>query len=453
MRIKLPANVKMIIDSLEAAGFEAFAVGGCVRDSILDREPDDWDITTSARPADVKRIFRRTVDTGIEHGTVSVLAGDHAYEVTTYRVDGEYKDFRHPEEVSFTSSLPEDLARRDFTINAMAYNEKEGLVDRFGGMDDLQRKVIRCVGDPEERFSEDALRILRAVRFSAQLGFAIDRGTMEAIETLAPNLSKISAERICTELLKLITSDHPEYLKAAWELGITKVILPEFDAMMATPQHTPYHYLNVGEHTLEAMRAVQKDKILRLTMLLHDTGKPSMRTTDHWGIDHFKEHGPVSVKIADSVMHRLKMDNDTIGKVKILIKYHDWRMHPERREVRRAMATVGADLFPYLMQVQYADAMAQSDYIKEQTLQRIMNVWDVSRKIEEDGECISLSRLAITGKDLIAEGYRQGPEIGEALHQALDAVIDEPEKNNRGFLLSVARKELERRRSAEDKNT
>jgi tRNA nucleotidyltransferase (CCA-adding enzyme) len=441
MRIKLPPSVKMIIDSLEAAGFEAFAVGGCVRDSILDREPDDWDITTSAHPADVKRLFSRTVDTGIDHGTVTVLTGGRAHEVTTYRVDGEYRDFRHPEEVSFTSSLSEDLARRDFTVNAMAYNEKTGLVDLFGGMDDLQRKVIRCVGNPEERFAEDALRILRAVRFSAQLGFQIDRRTMRAIRGLAQNLSKISAERICTELMKLITSDHPMYLKKAWELGITKVILPEFDAMMETPQHTPYHYLNVGEHTLAAMNAVQNDKILRLTMLLHDTGKPARRTTDHWGIDHFKEHGPVSVEIADRVMHRLKMDNDTIKRVKILIRYHDWRMHPEEKEVRRAMAKVGADLFPYLMQVQYADAMAQSDYIKEQTLERIMNVWDVSRKIEAEHQCISLSQLAITGRDLMEIGYPQGPEIGKALHQALDAVIDEPEKNNREFLLSVAEKE------------
>lgn len=434
----------MIIDSLEAAGYEAYAVGGCVRDSILDREPDDWDITTSALPRDVKRIFPRTVDTGIEHGTVTVLTGGRTHEVTTYRVDGAYRDFRHPEGVSFTSSLPEDLARRDFTVNAMAYNDRTGLVDLYGGMDDLQKKTIRCVGDPRERFAEDALRILRAVRFSAQLGFSIEKQTEEAILALAGNLSRISAERICTELVKLITSDHPSYLEKAYELGITAVILPEFDAMMKTPQHTPYHYLNVGEHTLAAMGAVQKDKILRLTMLLHDTGKPQKRTTDRWGIDHFKGHADVSVEIADRVLRRLKMDNDTLFKVKTLIRYHDWRMHPEEKEVRRAMAKVGPELFPYLMQVQYADAMAQSDYIKEQTLSRIMSVWDVSRKIEAEGQCISLSQLAITGKDLIAIGYRQGPEIGRALRQALEAVIEEPEKNNREFLLSVARQEKKR---------
>jgi tRNA nucleotidyltransferase (CCA-adding enzyme) len=442
MHIKLPSSVKMVLDSLEAAGFEAYAVGGCVRDSVLGRTPDDWDVTTSALPMEIKRVFRRTVDTGIEHGTVTVLIGEHSHEVTTYRIDGSYRDFRHPDKVSFTTSLKEDLARRDFTVNAMAYNEREGLVDIFGGMDDLQRKVIRCVGDPMERFSEDALRILRAVRFSAQLGFSIDAGTREAVRALAQNLSNISAERIATELIKLITSDHPEELKTAQELGITRVILPEFDRMLETPQNTPYHYLNVGEHTLRAMGAVQKDKVLRLTMLLHDSGKPEKRTTDRFGIDHFKGHADVSVSIADRVMRRLKLDNDTIGKVKVLIRYHDWRLKPEKKQVRRAMATIGEELFPYLMQVQYADAIAQSDYIKEETLQRIMSVWEVSREILRDGECISLSQLAITGKDLIAIGYRQGPGIGKTLHQALDAVLDEPEKNDREFLLLIARQML-----------
>lgn len=449
MRIKLPPTVKMVIDSLQAAGFEAYAVGGCVRDSILCRTPDDWDVTTSALPQDVKRIFRRTVDTGIEHGTVTVLIGESRHEVTTYRVDGEYRDFRHPDEVSFTTSLKEDLARRDFTVNAMAYNDTDGLVDLYGGMKDLQKKVIRCVGNPEERFHEDALRILRAVRFSAQLGFRIDKATVEAIERYAPNLSKISAERICTELIRLITSDHPEYLKAAWELGITKVILPEFDAMMATEQNTPYHYLNVGDHTLAAMQAVQPDRLLRLTMLLHDTGKPERRTTDKWGIDHFKGHAMTGVRIAEKVMRRLKMDNDTIRKVKVLIRYHDWRIRPDERIVRHAMSMIGSDLFPYLMQVQYADALAQSDYIKQQTLDRIMSVWDISRKIEEENQCISLAQLAITGKDLISIGYREGPEIGLALHQALEAVLEDPRKNDRGFLLEIAARELgEKRREA-----
>ena len=249
MRLTIPPKVSEILDILHSHGYEAYAVGGCVRDSILARTPDDWDITTSANPEEVKGLFRRTVDTGLQHGTVTVLLGEESFEVTTYRLDGEYEDSRHPREVTFTSSLQEDLKRRDFTINAMAYNRQEGLVDFFGGMADLQRKVIRAVGDPKERFSEDALRIMRAVRFSAQLGFSIERKTYEALRELAPSLVHISAERIQTELVKLLLSEHPEYLEAAWQTGITRVILPEFDAMMETPQNSPHHCYDVGHIT------------------------------------------------------------------------------------------------------------------------------------------------------------------------------------------------------------
>ena len=246
VRLKLPAGVIMIIDVLETNGYEAYAVGGCVRDSILGRTPDDWDITTSADPWQVKALFPRTVDTGLKHGTVTVLTGGNGYEVTTYRIDGEYEDGRHPKQVEFTSSLTEDLMRRDFTINAMAYSPREGLIDRFGGMQDLQRHVIRCVGDPRKRFGEDALRILRAVRFAAQLGFAIAPETEEAIRELAPTLKKISAERIQTELVKLLVSDRPEMMAVMWQLGITKVILPEFDRMMDRRQITPHNRGSVG---------------------------------------------------------------------------------------------------------------------------------------------------------------------------------------------------------------
>lgn len=438
MKIKLPAKVKIILDTLHQAGYEAYAVGGCVRDTILMRTPDDWDITTSARPEEIKRVFARTIDTGIEHGTVTVLIAHTPYEVTTYRVDGVYTDHRRPDSVSFSASLGEDLARRDFTINAMAYNEEDGLVDRFGGMQDLQRKIVRCVGAPAERFGEDALRILRAVRFSAQLGFSIDPATRTGIEQLAPTLANISAERICTELVKLITSKHPDYLYTAWELGVTKIILPEFDRMMETPQNTPYHYLNVGEHTLTAMCAIPEDRILRLTMLLHDMGKPACRTTDSWGVDHFKGHGPEGVIIADKIMHRLRMDNDTIHKVKTLIKYHDWRMHPEQKEVRHAAARVGAELFPYLMQVQYADALAQSDYIKEQTLQRILDVWEVFKTIMDEKQCVTVKDLAVNGGDLIRLGFSQGPTIGAILQELLEIVLDDPQKNEREWLLEYA---------------
>lgn len=290
MKILLPEKVKTIINTLTAAGYEACAVGGCVRDSILGREPNDWDITTSAKPEEIKGLFARTVDTGIQHGTVTVLLDREGFEVTTYRIDGEYEDARHPKEVIFTASLEEDLKRRDFTINAMAYNEQDGLIDIFDGVGDIGRQMIRCVGDARERFSEDALRMLRAVRFSAQLGYQIEDKTKQAIREMAPSLQKISAERIQTELVKLVTSDHPDYLRTAYETGITKEILPEFDLCMETPQHNPHHCYNVGEHILHSMQEIEPDKVLRLGMLFHDIGKPQTMTVDSEGITHNKNH-------------------------------------------------------------------------------------------------------------------------------------------------------------------
>ena len=320
MILEIPKNAETILHILEKAGYEAYVVGGCVRDSILGRSPDDWDITTSAKPEQVKALFHRTVDTGLQHGTVTVLMEKEGYEVTTYRVDGEYEDGRHPKEVTFTASLKEDLKRRDFTINAMAYNPSSGLVDLFGGLEDIERKIIRCVGDPLERFTEDALRIMRAVRFSAQLGFAIEEETRKALKVLAPNLKHVSAERIQVELVKLLMSPHSDYLRVAYEAGITAEFLPEFDACMTTSQNTPHHCYTVGEHILHSLCHVRADKVLRITMLLHDIGKPVVRKTDENGRDHFKMHGIAGEKRAAQILRRLKFDNDTIRKVTRQVK-------------------------------------------------------------------------------------------------------------------------------------
>lgn len=260
LEIHLPEDVNKIIHTIEDAGYEAFAVGGCVRDSLLFRTPDDWDITTSAKPEEVKRLFKKTIDTGIQHGTVTVMLHHAGYEVTTYRIDGEYADARHPKEVTFTANLSEDLRRRDFTINAMAYNDRSGIVDDFHGMEDLKSGVLRAVGDPTERFEEDALRMMRAVRFSAQLDYEIEEKTREAIKALAKNLEQISAERIQVELVKLVKSSHPEKLRDLYETGITAVIMPEFDCMMETEQNNPHHKYSVGEHTIAGMMAVEADK-------------------------------------------------------------------------------------------------------------------------------------------------------------------------------------------------
>lgn len=438
MKITLPEQVKTIIEKLEENGYEGFAVGGCVRDALLFRNPDDWDITTSAKPEQVKELFKRTVDTGIQHGTVTVLLDREGFEVTTYRIDGEYEDSRHPREVCFTSNLTEDLKRRDFTINAMAYSEKRGLVDEFDGVLDLKQGIIRCVGNPEERFSEDALRILRAVRFAAQLGFQIEEKTFSAIRRLAPHLSHISAERIQTELLKLIVSPHPETLRLAWEAGITAVILPEFDRMMETPQNNPHHILNVGEHTLKALQEVRADKVLRLSVLCHDFGKAATRTTDESGTDHFYVHAEVSSQMAKDFLKRLKLDNETLYQVEKLVKYHDYHPGTNARSVRKAIYKIGEDLFPKLLEVQRADVLAQSAYQQAEKLNDLKRIEEFYHRILEEKQCLSLKDLEVTGRDLIQAGMKPGKELGTCLQQLLEVVLDDPEKNNKEELLKIA---------------
>ena len=376
MKIQLPEKVKVIIQTLEAAGYEAYAVGGCVRDSVLGRIPADWDITTSALPDQVKELFHRTIDTGIEHGTVTVMMDKEGFEVTTYRIDGEYRDHRHPEQVNFTGELKEDLRRRDFTINAMAYNDRCGMVDAFGGIEDLKHGVIRCVGVAGERFEEDALRILRAVRFAAQLGFEIEKETADAARALAGNLKDISAERIQTELVKLLVSPHPEMLRTAYELGITRVVLPEFDVMMETPQHHPHHMYSVGEHTLKALEFTDPEKVLRLSVLFHDFGKPQTRTTVD-GVDHFHGYANVSAQETVRIMRRLKFDNATMDQVKRIVLYHDARPQPDERQIRRLLHRAGEDIFPELFQVMGADILAQSEYRKIEKLVNLERVHQV----------------------------------------------------------------------------
>lgn len=434
--MKLPENVQYIISKLEKAGFEGYAVGGCVRDTMLGKTPDDWDITTSASPKQVKNLFSRTVDTGILHGTITVLVNKTGYEVTTYRIDGEYEDNRHPKEVIFTSSLLEDLKRRDFTINAMAYNEKTGIVDEFGGMEDLGQEIIRCVGSPKERFCEDALRIMRAVRFSAQLGYRIEENTKKAIEELYPNLSSISVERINTELTKLLISANPDYLRNAYEMGITRVILPEFDDIMMTQQNNPHHCFSVGEHTLHALKQVPADKILRYAVLFHDFGKAHTKSTDEEGIDHFYGHADISAELTRVIMRRLRFDNDTLYSVEKLVRYHDFSIDTTKESVRRAMAKVGEELFPKLLQVREADLMAQSEYKRKDKEEKASQIQILYSQILQNKECVSLKSLAVNGNDLINNGVKPGKEIGNILANLLDIVLSDPEKNTKEYLIS-----------------
>ena len=369
MKMDLPADVRYIIRQLEENGHEAYAVGGCVRDTILSRTPGDWDITTSARPEQVKEIFHRTIDTGIQHGTVTVMLHHVGYEVTTYRIDGEYADNRHPDQVEFTTNLDLDLERRDFTINAMAYP--------YDGLGDLERGMIRCVGDPDQRFDEDALRMLRAVRFSGQLNFPMEELTRQAIMRRAKFLKHVSAERIRVELMKLLVSQNAGQIREAYVTGMTAVFLPELDRMMQTDQQNPHHIYTVGEHSIRGVEWMNRffgDKagtwdekqrqILCLTMLLHDVAKPECMTVDEEGIGHFYRHPEKGSQLARHIMKRLTFDRETMDVVSQLIECHDRQISPTSKSVRKAVSQIGRDLMPLLTLIQCADVL--SGYTGEQ---------------------------------------------------------------------------------------
>lgn len=418
MRIELPEKVKYIIKKLNNSGFEAYAVGGCVRDSMLGRIPGDWDITTSAKPEQIKSIFEKTVDTGILHGTVTVLIKQEGFEVTTYRIDGEYEDARHPSEVTFTANLLEDLKRRDFTINAMAYNDESGLIDVFEGMKDLSEKKVRCVGTARERFSEDALRMLRAVRFAAQLNFNIEKNTLLSIKELSENLRKISAERIQMELIKLLTSAHPERFLDVYETGMSTIFIPEFNELMEIDEDT-------GKEVVYSLSNVPHDKVLRLTMLFHDIERRKNNG----------EHAEKSARTAKNILKRLKFDNYTIDRVYHLVRWHADVPDLDSTQIRKAIHRIGKEQYPDLFTVQRAVAMTLKDNEKNKMLHDIDVYEELYNKILENNDCLDLKSLAVTGRDLIASGKKPGKEIGEILDQMLDLVLEHPEYNKKETLL------------------
>lgn len=463
MRIELPEKVNEIITKLTEQGFEAYAVGGCVRDSILFKIPQDWDITTSASPFEVKQIFKRTIDTGIKHGTVTVMFDKVGFEVTTYRIDGEYEDNRHPKQVEFTKSLTEDLKRRDFTINAMAYNDMDGLVDLFGGLHDIERHIIRCVGSAKERFNEDALRMLRAVRFAAQLDFDIDRLTLEAIHAGSARLRDISAERVRVELSKLLLSKQPMRLLIAYETGITKVILPEFDVLMQTKQENAHHIYTVGIHSLHAVgwlmqeckqigRLEKKIQLcLCLAALLHDVAKPDTKFMDKEGVAHFHGHAEKGAIKTKEILRRLKFDNETVNIVERLIYYHDYRYDQMRfgcspgeqcspTGLRYAANLIGEDIMELLFLLQEADIISQNPLGMESKLEQLTEAKCIYQEIIRNGECISLKTLAVDGKCLIEMGFAPGKELGEQLQALLMHVLKHPEDNKKECLLSLIKK-------------
>ncbi len=451
MTMQVPEKVDYIISILMKNGYEAYAVGGCVRDSILGRKPEDWDITTSAKPEQVKALFHRTIDTGIQHGTVTVMLDKDGFEVTTYRIDGEYEDSRHPKNIEFTSNLEEDLKRRDFTINAMAYNSKDGLVDIFGGIEDLNKGIIRCVGNAKDRFSEDALRILRAVRFAGQLGFSMDEQTKEAIVEMAPTLKNISAERIRVELDKLLMAKHPELIKVASETGICKVVLPELDRMLAQEQNNPHHIYNVGDHCIKAVMLFNEEyknspeydkkihSILAWTMLLHDVGKPDCYSVDEKGIGHFYGHDEKSVEIAKAILKRLKFDNYTIDIATRLIRWHDYGFGTKESSMRKAANKIGTDIMELLFMVQRYDALAQNPDTHEEKLAKLEEAKELYREIRAKQQCLTLKELAVNGRDLMGAGFEKGKQLGKILEFLLKEVLEEPSLNEKEILLKLAK--------------
>jgi len=438
VRIDIPKDVKFIINTLINNGYEAYIVGGCVRDSILQKHPKDWDITTKANPEEVIKLFDKVVLTGLKHGTVTVMLNKEAYEVTTYRTDGEYEDNRHPKEVRFVSSLKEDLARRDFTINAMAYNEKDGLVDYFGGIQDLNNEIIKTVGEPKKRFNEDALRMLRAIRFSAQLDFKIDENVLVTIKILKDNIKNISKERIREEFNKTLLSN-PRKIEILKECEMLEYIMPGINKLYNFEQNNSYHVYDLYNHTLLAAQAIEPILHLRLTMMLHDFGKVKTKTTDESGVSHYYAHAIESVEIAQSILRWLKYDSDTINKVLILIKYHDSTLK-SKLSVKRMLNKIGEDLLKDLIKVKRADILAQNPiYAKE----RLLNLISVESKLDliiTQNECFNLKDLSINGGDLINLGFNKGKEIGETLNYLLELVIQKPKLNEKEELINIAKK-------------
>ena len=436
--LKLPEEAVYIINTLNEHGFNAHAVGGCVRDGIMGKTPEDWDIATNARPEDVKSLFAKTVDTGIRHGTVTVVLNRRSYEITTYRVDGQYKNNRHPLKVEFTPFLEEDLRRRDFTINAMAYHPEEGLIDPFNGIKDIEGKVIRCVGSPARRFKEDALRMLRAVRFSAQLDFTVEAGALNSIRVNSRLIRNISSERIRDELTKTVMSDYPLRLVLLKDTGLMGHVLPEFENCFGVRQNNPFHVDDVANHILKSLQHIEKDRILRWAMLLHDIGKPLCKTTDEKGVDHFYMHCSESECLAGIILKRLKFENKAINKICRLVKYHDYNIIPGEKAVRRAVSIIGDDIFPDILKVKEADRKAQNPAILDERLKELERIRLIYAEIKRKEQCLNVRELAIKGDDLIKLGFRQGKEIGAILGRMLDAVLDNPEINDRDTLAAMA---------------
>ena len=440
MIISLPNEVEYIIDTLESGGFEAYAVGGCVRDSLLGKTPQDWDVCTSALPEQTQKCFENhhVIETGLKHGTVTLMLNNKPFEITTYRVDGKYKDNRRPETVKFVNVLKRDLARRDFSINAMAYNPKTGIVDYYEGQQDLADGKIKTVGNPNKRFSEDALRIMRAVRFASQFGYEIEENTKIAMIENRKLLGNIASERIREELNKILLGDNVHGVLSA-NLEILTQIMPEFELCIGFEQNNSYHDFDVMNHTLYSVDAAPNDLVLRLTMLLHDIAKPLCYTQSDDGIGHFYGHAKLSEEIARNILNRLKYDNETIKAVTQLILYHDSDTLPQSKYVKRWLNKIGEERLRQLLVIKKSDNMAKATERCQSGNEELTNIYGLIDEIINQQECFSLKNLAINGSDLIENKIAEGTQIGDILKKLVDMVIDEEIINDKDVLLDMAK--------------
>lgn len=439
---KLPAGAEFVLRRLHEAGYQAYVVGGCVRDTLLGKAPKDWDVCTNALPQQMQQVFAdcHVIETGLQHGTLTVMYHHEPFEVTTFRVDGEYTDHRHPDEVIFVADVRDDLSRRDFTVNAMAWSPETGVVDAFGGQEDLERRLIRCVGEPEKRFGEDALRIMRALRFASVYGFAIDPATDAAIHALKHTLKDVAAERIRVELTKLLCGDGAgEILRKYRDVIFT--LFPALAAMDSFDQRTPHHLWDVWEHTVRAVEAVSAVEALRLAMLLHDSGKIAAFSVDELGVGHAYGHEEQSVRIAEKVLADLRMDNATRDRVLLLIGSHGWPVTPERRLLKRRLNQLGEEALRQLIEVKRADALATGTKDPAAVESHRAETLSALDALLAEKPCVTLREMAVNGRDMMALGAK-GRTVGETLQWLLEQVLDDALPNERNALLEAARMHL-----------
>ncbi len=437
--LTLPKGAAFVLERLAAHGHQGYVVGGCVRDAILGKQPKDWDVCTDALPEEMQRIFadQHVIETGLKHGTLTVMVDHEPYEVTTFRVDGAYTDHRHPDAVHFVADVREDLSRRDFTVNAMAWSPQTGLVDAFGGREDLKRGVIRAVGDAETRFTEDALRIMRALRFASVYGFAIEESTARAAHALAPTLRNVAAERIRVELAKLLCGQGAADILRAYK-DIIFTLFPALTPMDGHDQRTPYHAYDVWEHTVQSVACVPATEVLRLTMLLHDAGKPAAFTVDAQGVGHAWGHQAISVGIARDVLTALRVDNATLDRVLLLVEHHDDEFRPDRHALMRLLNRFGQEATYQLMDVHRADESAKGKRPQAEINAMVDELVAALDAVVASNPCVTLKDMDITGRDLMAAGIPKGKIIGETLDWLLEQLLEETLPNERDALLGAA---------------